>query len=113
MTYFAGTGPKGFFTGTNTPADRTNAPFAGMKALIHGFAVARFSELAAPVAFFIVVREGETSDDADDLLVLDDDQLVRTLGSLIARRLGGWPLAAAAPALRPVRTSPPREDGRA
>jgi hypothetical protein len=63
------------------------------------------------VPFFIVVREGATSDDADDLLVVDDDQLVRTFGSLIAKRLGGRQLMAEAPQpLRPVRPVPQRED---
>jgi hypothetical protein len=40
------------------------------------------------MALFIIIREGETSEDGDDLLVVDDAQLVCTLGSLIARRLG-------------------------
>jgi len=63
------------------------------------------------VPLFIVVREGETSDDADDLLVVDDDQLVRTLGSLIASRLGGRPFTTVAPQpLRPVRTTPHGEN---
>ena len=38
--------------------------------------------------FETFVREGETPDEADDVLVLDDREILRAVGSLIARRLG-------------------------
>ena len=54
---------------------------------------------------FVVVRRGDPADaeNAIDIVVVDDQQLVRTFGSLIAKRLGGHPLTALAPQpLRPV-----------
>jgi hypothetical protein len=39
-------------------------------------------------SLFLVVREGENPDEADDVLVLDDVEILRAVGSLIARRLG-------------------------
>jgi hypothetical protein len=39
-------------------------------------------------SLYLVVREGENADEGDDLLVLDDSEILRAVGSLIARRLG-------------------------
>lgn len=55
---------------------------------------------------FVVVRRGDPSDaeNAIDVVVVDDEQLVRTFGSLIAKRLGGRSITAPPPQpLRPVR----------
>jgi hypothetical protein len=40
------------------------------------------------VALFIVIREGEANEDADDLLVVDDEALVRDFARLLGKRLG-------------------------
>ena len=39
-------------------------------------------------SLYLVVREGENADEADDVLILDDSEILRAVGSLIARRLG-------------------------
>jgi hypothetical protein len=39
-------------------------------------------------SLYLVVREGENADDGNDVLVLDDSEILRAVGSLIARRLG-------------------------
>src|SRR4029453_11728129 len=56
---------------------------------------------------FVVVRRGDPADaeNAVDVVVIDDEQLVRTFGSLFAKRLGGRaatppPPAAPAPGAR-------------
>lgn len=40
------------------------------------------------MALFIVIREGDANEDADDLVVVDDETLVRDFGRLLAKRLG-------------------------
>jgi hypothetical protein len=44
------------------------------------------------VALFIQVLEGETSETADLVLVIDDADVVRDLGRSVAARLGVLPL---------------------
>jgi hypothetical protein len=61
---------------------------------------------------FLVVRRGDPAnqEQAVDVYVFDDEPLLRALGSLIAKRLGGRPLTAPAPQpLHPVRTTPEGE----
>jgi hypothetical protein len=61
------------------------------------------------MSLFLAVREGETNDDADDILVVNDAALLRDPGRLLARRLG---LSEASErALRAVPVRGPGEDG--
>jgi hypothetical protein len=51
---------------------------------------------------FLVVRQGESNDVADDLVVIDDPALLQDLGRALAKRLGLSD--ATVRALRPVPT---------
>jgi hypothetical protein len=60
---------------------------------------------------YVHVSEGPTASEADDLLVIADASLVRAIGQLIARRLGGTG-PTSHPTVVPLPTTPDREGER-